>query len=157
FHPIVVFRPEVRMGQDEMIRLVGGGSAHVSFEGIELRLDLPDDLPANGWSLLSMGTGQSLDLSDCVLTVADGDANNPPLHDQVAMIGVNRLRAGEIMTMADSQIAMGQQARINLDRCIARGEANLVSLTDETPLTIRWNQGLLVTPHHLLETGGSAT
>jgi len=72
------------------------------------------------------------------------------------MISVNRRRAGELMTMADSQIAMGQQARINLERCIARGEANLVSLTDETPLTIRWNQGLLVTPHHLLETGGSS-
>ena len=40
---------------------------------------------------------------------------------------------------------------------LLRGEANLVCLTDETPLTIRWNQGLLVTSQHLLETGGSAT
>jgi len=61
------------------------------------------------------------------------------------------------MTMTDPQLAMGQQARIDLQRTIARGEAALVSMTDETPLTIRWNQGLLVTSKHLIETGGSAT
>jgi hypothetical protein len=157
FHPVVLFQPAVSMEHDEMISLVGGSSAHITFEGLELRLNLPADLPQNGWSLLSMGTGQSLDLTECVLTVADGNADNPPIHDHVAMIAVNRRRAGDMMTMADSQIAMGQQARINLDRCIARGEASLVGLTDETPLTIRWKQGLLVTPYHLLETGGSAS
>jgi hypothetical protein len=102
-----------------------------------------------------MSTGQSLDFTECVLTVADGEMTRPAIHDQVAMIAVERRRAGDVMTMADPQVAMGQQARINLDRCIARGEASFVSLTDETPLTIRWNQGLLVTSQHLLETGGS--
>jgi hypothetical protein len=110
-----------------------------------------------GGSLFSRGTGQALDLTYCILTVAVGDADNPPIHDHVAMVAVNRRRAGEMMNMADSQIAMGQQARISLDRCIARGEASLVGLIDETPLTIRWKQGLLVTPYHLLDTGGSAT
>jgi serine/threonine-protein kinase len=156
FHPIIVFQPEVGMGADEMIHLAGGATAHVGFEGVELRLNLPEDLPANGWALLSISTGQSIDLTECVLTVADGGMNRPSIHDQVAMIAVERRRAGE-MTMADPLVAMGQQARINLDRCIARGEASLVCLTDETPLTIRWNQGLLVTSQHLLETGGSAT
>ena len=66
-------------------------------------------------------------------------------------------RPGDTMTMTDSQLAMGQQAKIGLERTIARGAASLVNLTDETPLTIRWNQGLLVTSKHLLETGGSAT
>jgi serine/threonine protein kinase len=157
YNPILVFQPQVGMGSDEMIHLAGGGTAHVSFEGVELRLDLPADLPADGWALLSISTGQSIDLTECVLTVADGGMNQPSIHDQVAMIAVERRRAGDMMTMADPQVAMGQQARINLDRCIARGEASLVSLTDETPLTIRWNQGLLVTSQHLLETGGSAT
>jgi serine/threonine protein kinase len=156
YHPIIVFQPQVGMGADEMIHLAGGGTAHVSFEGIELRLELPADLPADGWALLSINTGQSIDLTECVLTVADGEMNRPSIHDQVAMIAVERRRAGE-MTMADPLVAMGQQARINLERCIARGEASFVSLTDETPLTIRWNQGLLVTSQHLLETGGSAT
>ncbi|HEY2414847.1 MAG TPA: hypothetical protein VGI40_21560, partial [Pirellulaceae bacterium] len=157
YRPSIVFQPQVGMASDEMIHLAGGGTAHISFEGVELRLDLPADLPADGWALLSISTGQSIDLTECVLTVADGGMNQPSIHDQVAMIAVERRRAGDMMPMADPQVAMGQQARINLDRCIARGEASLVSLTDETPLTIRWNQGLLVTSQHLLETGGSAT
>jgi hypothetical protein len=157
FRPIVVFQPEVGMSKDEMISLLGGISAHIAFDGIELRLMLPADLPADGWSLLSMSTGQSLDLNNCVLTVSDGDQDNPPIHDQVAMIAVNRRRAGDSMGMGDPQVAMGQQARITLERCIARGEASLVCLTDETPLTIRWNQGLLVTSQHLLTTSGSAS
>jgi len=157
YYPIILFQPEVNMGSDEMIHLAGGGTAHIGFEGVELRMNLPADLPADGWALLSMSTGQSIDLTECILTVADGEMNRPAIHDQVAMIAVERRRAGEMPTMADPQVAMGQQARINLDRCIARGEASLVCLTDETPLTIRWNQGLLVTSQHLLETGGSAT
>ncbi len=157
YRPVLVFQPQVQSGDDVMIRLAGGSSSQIGFEGVELRLELPADLPANGWSLFSMSTGQSLDLTECVLTVVDGDADNPSIHDQVSMINVNRRRTGDMITMADAQVAMGQQARINLDRCIARGEASVVWLSDETPLTIRWNQGLLVTTQHLLVTSGSAT
>src|SRR5439155_11688682 len=122
-----------------------------------LRLELPAELLADGWSLLALGTAQSLDLTECVLTVNDGDVARSSDHDQVSMIAVQRRRPGDAMTMTDPQLAMGQQARVDLQRTIARGEATLVGLTDETPLTIRWNQGLLVTSKHLIETGGSAT
>jgi serine/threonine protein kinase len=157
YRPVLVFQPQVQSGDDVMIRLAGGSSSHVGFEGVELRLELPADLPADGWSLFAMSTGQSLDLTECVLTVVDGDADTPSIHDQVSMIAVNRRRTGDMITMADAQVAMGQQARINLDRCIARGEASVVWLSDETPLTVRWNQGLLVTTQHLLVTSGSAS
>jgi serine/threonine-protein kinase len=157
FRPQIVFRPEVGMGELCMIRLAGGSSAHLQCEGIDLRLELPLDAPADGWSLFGLGTGQSLDLTSCILTVQDGDSGHLPIHEAVAFITVQRRRANDAMTMADSQLAMGQQAQINLERTIARGEASLISLTEETPLTIRWNQGLLITPQHLIETGGSAT
>jgi hypothetical protein len=140
-----------------MIRLAGGSFTHLTIERVDLRLELPADSPADGWALLAMGTGQSLDLTECVLTVQDGDEDQFPIHDQVAMIAVQRRRPGEAMSMTDPQLAMGQQAKIGLERCIARGEASLVALTDETPLTVRWNQGLLVTSKHLIETGGTAT
>jgi hypothetical protein len=103
-----------------------------------------------------MNTGQSLDLTSCVLTVQNGDFDRSLIHDQVAMVSVQRRRPTETMTMTDPQLAMGQQAKINLDRCIVRGEASLVALTDETPLTVRWNQGLLATSKHLIETEGTA-
>jgi eukaryotic-like serine/threonine-protein kinase len=157
YRPIVLFRPQVRMGDQQMIRLAGGSVAHLVFEGVELRLELPTDLPADGWSLFAMSTGQSLDLNDCVLTIQDGDSEHPAIHDQVSFINVQRRRPGDTMTMTDSQLAMGQQAKIGLERTMVRGAASLVNLTDETPLTVRWNQGLLVTSKHLLETGGSAS
>ena len=153
---MIVFRPLTTATERHMIRLASGSSAHLALEGIELRLELEEDLLADGWSLLAISTGQSLNLSRCVLTVKDGDLAHPPIHDQVSMIAVQRRRLSDTMTMPDSQLAMGQPARIDLEHSIARGEASLVSLTDETPLTIRWNQGLLVTTQHLIETGGSA-
>ncbi len=157
YRPVIVFRPESTATDHHMIRLAGGSSAHVAFEGIELRLELSEDLLADGWSLLALGTGQSLDLAECVLTVSDGDVTRSSDHDQVSMIAVQRRRPGDVMTMADPQLAMGQQARVDLQRTFARGEAALLGMTDETPLTVRWNQGLLVTSKHLIETGGSAT
>jgi hypothetical protein len=140
-----------------MIRLTGGSSAHAGFDGVELRMELPSDLPADGWAMIGMSTGQSLDLTGCVLTVQDGDEDQLPIHDQVSMIAVQRRRPSETMAVADMQLAMGQQARIGLERTIARGEASLVGMTDETPLTIRWSQGLLVTSRRLIETGGSGS
>lgn len=156
YQPVVVFRPLTTAIDRHMIQLAAGGSAHLALEGVELRMELDDELLADGWSLLAISTGQSVDLSQCVLTVKDGDLEHPSIHDQVSMIAVHRRRPSETMTMSESQLAMGQPARIDLERTIARGEASLVSLTDETPLTIRWNQGLLVTSQHLIETGGSA-
>jgi eukaryotic-like serine/threonine-protein kinase len=156
YRPQIVFRPQSTATDRHMIRLGGGTAAHLAFEGIELRLEVPEDLLADGWSLLALGTAQSLDLTECVLTVSDGDMARSSDHDQVSMIAVQRRRPGDAMTMTDPQLAMGQQARVDLQRTIARGAATLVSMTDETPLTIRWNQGLLVTSKHLIETGGSA-
>jgi hypothetical protein len=157
YQPVIAFRPQVGLSSRQMIRLTGGASAHVEFIGVELRLELPADPPSDGWALFSMSTGQSLQFDRCILTVADGDADQLPVHEQVAMIAVQRRRAGDAMSMSDPQLAMGQQARVTLQRSIARGEADLVSLTDETPLTIRWNQGLLVTSKHFIETGGSSS
>jgi eukaryotic-like serine/threonine-protein kinase len=156
-HPVLVFRPELGMGSRQMIRLAGASSANIEFAGLELRLDLPLDPPADGWSLIAMNSGQSLTFHDCILTVKDGNSEQLPIHEQVAMISIQRRRPADTMLMGDAHLAMGQQARVTLERTIARGEANLVSMTDETPLTIRWVQGLLVTSKHLIETGGSSS
>jgi hypothetical protein len=138
-----------------MIRLAGGGATRFSLHGLELRLELPAE-PASGWSLVAMSTGQALEVTDAVLTVEDGDGQRPPLHDEVAFVRLEPRRASDLMASMDPQLAMGQSASIQLERTLARGEATLVVMNDETPLSLRWNQGLLVTSRRLLETGGSA-
>ncbi|MDX1948349.1 MAG: protein kinase [Pirellulaceae bacterium] len=154
--PILVFRPQLAglAGDRPMIRLAGGPTSRLSVQGIELRLELPAD-PSFGWSLFSLATGQTLELSDCALTVQDGSATTPPMHDQVAMIAVHPRRASDTMTM-DMSPAMAAGATISLERCLARGEATFLSLAEDVPLSVRWNQGLLVTPRRLLETTGSS-
>ena len=155
YRPIVVFRPALTGLEPDwqMIRMAGGSSSRLAIEGVELRLELPAE-PASassGWSLVSMQTGQTLELSDCVLTVQ----NAGEIHDRVAMITVQSRRASDTMSMPEVQPSMAPSTTLSLHQCIARGEATFVSLTEESPLTIHWNQGLLVTPRRLIETGGS--
>jgi hypothetical protein len=72
------------------------------------------------------------------------------------MIGVQPRLMNDAMTM-EPAAAMGSGTTIVLDRTIARGEATMISLSEDVPLKLRWNQGLLVTPRRLLETTGSST
>jgi serine/threonine-protein kinase len=150
--PVVVFQPSA--AERQMIRLAGSSTARLKAQGIEFRLELPQEV-SSGWALVALNTGQTLELFDCVLTVQDGDRNQAPQHDQVAMIAVQRRRAADTMSMPDPQMAMAQSATIQMERCIARGEATLVSMADETPLSLSWTQGLLATSRRLIETGGS--
>jgi protein kinase-like protein len=154
FKPILVFQPSP--SERQMIRLSGAGSSRLSIQGVELRLELPPE-PAQGWSLIAMSAGQGLDLMDCVLTVQDGDRDRAPMHEQVAVVSVQPRRGSDMMTMTDPQPAMTQSATINLAQCVVRGEATFIVMTDETPLTLHWTQGLLVLSRRLIETGGSAT
>ncbi len=150
--PIVVFQPSAT--ERQMIRLSGSSTSRLKAQGIEFRLELPEEV-SSGWALVAINTGQSLEMYDCVLTVQDGDRDRGPIQDQAAMIAVQRRRGADTMTMADPQVAMGQPAQIVMEGCIARGEATLVSMADETPLDLMWTQGLLATTRRLIETGGS--
>jgi hypothetical protein len=154
FHPVVVFQPQLTTLDPvrEMIRVVGGSTSRLTIHGVELRMELPS-VPSYGWSLFAIQTGQTLELSDCVLTVL----NDQERHSQVAMIDVRSRRPSETMTMADPQPSMASPTRLSLDRCIARGAAAVVGMNEETPLAMRWNQGLIVTPWSLVATGGSVT
>jgi eukaryotic-like serine/threonine-protein kinase len=156
FRPEIVFQPEVSLSgaSQEMIRLTGSPGNRLTIQETALTLRLPDD-PASGWSLLSLQVGQTLELRDAVLTVQDGDEQTPPRHDQVAMIAVRPRPMSDTMTM-DPMAAMSLNTGIVLERTIARGEATFIRLSEDVPLELRWNQGLLITPKRLLETTGSS-
>jgi serine/threonine-protein kinase len=60
-----------------------------------------------------------------------------------------------MMKMMDDMMAMLPSITVRLTNCVARGEATFLMAAEERPLNLAWNQGLLVTPQRLLETGGS--
>jgi serine/threonine-protein kinase len=156
YHPIVVFRPELSSLEPvlEMIRLAGGSTSRLLIQGAELRMELPtDSLSSGGWALVMIQTGQFLELADCVLTVQNVNER----HSQVAMIDVRARRPSDTMTMGEPQPAMASPTRVSLDRCIARGAASVIGMSEETSLDVRWNQGLIVTPWQFITTGGSTS
>ncbi len=156
YRPTVVFRPPVAPleSQRQMIRLSGGPASRLTLLGVDLRLELPPE-SAYGWSLVALRPGQTLELSDNILTVQDGDATRPAVHQQVAMIAIQPRLMAETVQM-EPVAGMAAGTTISLDRTIARGAATLVSMSEDSSLSLRWTQGLLVTPKRLLETTGSA-
>ena len=156
YRPTVVFRPPVASleSQRQMIRLTSGPASRLTLLGVDLRLELPPE-SAYGWSLLALRPGQTLELADNILTVQDGDATRPAVHQQVTMIAIQPRMMAETMQM-EPVAGMAAGTTIAIDRTIARGAATLVSMSEDSSLSLRWTQGLLVTPKRLLETTGSA-
>ena len=156
FRPVIVFRPPLFPPDTDrqMIRLNGGGRSQIAFRGVELRLELPEE-PSSGWSLLALHQLQSLELTDSVLTVkCPGGTEGIVGYEPVAMLALQPYRPAEMMKMTDDMMAMLPSINVRLTNCIARGEATFMTAVEERPLTIVWNQGLLVTPRRMIDTGG---
>ena len=154
-HPRVVFRPELSSvaEQRQMMRLLGGAS-RLSLQDLDLRLELPAE-PSSGWALFAIHQGQSLEFSNCVLTVVDQGANGAPQHDQVCVVQLQTRRLTEMMKMEDDMAMMISPAGIDLSHCLVRGEATFLSIPEELPVKLNWDEGLFISSKRFLETGGA--
>ena len=152
--PRIVFRPELStvVDQRQMIRLLGG-SSRLTLQDIELRLELPAE-PSFGWTMFAVHQGQSLDLSNCIVTVVDHSAAGTPVHDQVSVVQLQTRRLAEMMKMEDD-MAMIAATAINLSNSFVRGEATFLSVPEELPVRLDWDEGLFVSSKRLVETGGT--
>ena len=159
--PVLVFQPEqfATERDKQMIRLIGGRDSVVEFRGIELRLELPSTPSSglSGWSLLAIHRMQRLSLANCVLTVVDAAGTaGTPVHQNVAMLAFQPRPVAEMMKMMEDMNAMVKATEVSLTNCVARGEATVLAIPDESPLRMTWTNGLLVTPFRLIETGGTS-
>ncbi|MCE9526874.1 MAG: serine/threonine protein kinase [Planctomycetales bacterium] len=154
--PVIVFRPELKGAETDkqMIRLKCGSAGKVTFQGVELRMELPAE-PSFGWSLFAIYQMQSLNLADCILTIKDAGSSGAPIQTQVAFFALQPRRIADAMKMMEDDMRMIPAMGVNLDRCIARGEATFLMASEESPLKVVWRQGLLVTTQRLIETEGS--
>jgi predicted Ser/Thr protein kinase len=154
--PRVIFRPDVApvTEQPPMIRLLGG-SSRLSLSNMDIRLELPAE-PSSGWALFGIYQGQILDLNECVVTVVDQDATGSPQHAQVSVVQLQTRQLAEMMKM-DDEMTMVVPARITLSHCLVRGEATFLSMHEELPVQLEWDEGLFISSKRLIETGGAAT
>jgi hypothetical protein len=152
YQPHVIFKPEGATSslENPMIE-VSGGVLHL--EGLRLTLALPENA-ANSWSLFRLGRPQAIELRDCALTIRRPQATSYlPFRDQVAFFDLNPPMVSE--TMQKDQMAATLPVQIQLDRCLARGEASLLRAQRAMPISLRMNDSLLATSERLLEMGGA--
>ncbi|MEX2176942.1 MAG: serine/threonine-protein kinase [Pirellulaceae bacterium] len=157
YRPVIVFQPPpfATDSDHQMIRLSGGSRSQITFRGVELRLELPSE-PSSNWSLFALYQLQSLEFVDTVLTVkCPGGTQGVVGYEPVAMLALQPFRQAEMMKMTDDMMAMQPSINVRLTNCIARGEATFLRAVEDRPLNVVWNQGLLVTPLRLLESGGT--
>lgn len=152
--PRIVFRPELStvVDQRQMIRLLGS-SSRLSLQDLDMRLELPAE-PSFGWTMFAVHQGQSLDISRCVVTVVDQGSNGAAVHDQVSVVQLQTRRLAEMMKMEDD-MAMIAATSIYLSECFVRGETTFLSVPEELPVRLEWDQGLFISSKRLIETGGT--
>ena len=152
--PRIIFRPAVSgvAEQRQMLRLLGG-SSRLSLSDLDIRLELPAE-PSSGWTLFGIHQGQTLDLTNCVLTVVDQGATGAPQHDQVSVVQLQTRHLAEMMKM-DDDMAMIVPAGIALSQCLVRGEATFLSVPEELPVQLEWDDGLFISSKRFIETGGA--
>ena len=155
FQPVLVFRPleidPIKYPRD-MFNLAGG---ELALDGVALELDVPRGVPADSWSLFKIGAGERVTLEGCSLTIRNASDQQTAHHPEVAFFRLVP-SAGIEMAVADAAAQNGTapRARIELQNCLARGEAVFLRAEDPQPIDVVWRNGLLATTERFLVADG---
>jgi serine/threonine-protein kinase len=155
FRPVIVFRPTQVDVSDPgkshfaMITLRGG---KVQLNGIHIQMDLDSELVAERWSMFQIHGVEHFQLADCSLTIRNSPDKAPGSHhSDVSFFDVLATAGGGEMMPDGTQPQ--KIIPIELNRCIARGEAVFLSAREPQPLKLWWKDGFLATTEQLLVAG----
>lgn len=155
YRPVIVFRPDnpdpIRYPHS-MLSVIGG---QLTLRNVAIELDVPRDVPAENWSLFEILGAESVRLRNCWLTIQNAGEQPGDYHQDVAFFRLRQAPGAELAA-ADS-LAVPAPAGIELDDCVARGEAVFLRTEGVQPLRLSWTNGLLVTSQYLLWADGSPT
>lgn len=155
FRPVLVFRP-TRAGPIGFARsMVTVSGGRLSLLNIGLEFDVPRDGAAEGWSLFETQRAEELRLEDCTLTIRNATDQGERLHPNVTFFQV-RAAPGADATMKMPEPAAIHPVELNLQNCIARGEAVFVRSPDAQPIDLQWDNGFLATTDQLFVADGSS-
>jgi serine/threonine-protein kinase len=156
FRPVIVFRP----GQ---LGLAGFGRSMITVTGgrltllnVGLVLDISRDTAAEGWALFETRQAEQLRFEGCSLTIRNPGAGGNGFHDNVAFFAIKAAPGVDTM-MKNPEAPPVHPLNLDLQNCIARGEAVFVHSTDAQPVALDWDNGLLATSDSLLLAEGSST
>lgn len=154
YRPVVVFRPDdpdpVRYPHS-MFSILGG---QLTMINVCLQLEVPRDLPAEDWSLVEVLGGESVRLKNCWLSISNAGDQGGDYHQDVAFVRLKSAPGAELA--AGARAAPLTPVAIELDNCVARGEAVFLRAEGLQPLSLTWGNGLLATSQFLLSADGEA-
>jgi serine/threonine protein kinase len=152
FRPVVVFRPtesDPIKHPRSMFTLTAG---RLTMIDAAVELDVPRDVAADKWSLIETCGGQTVRLERCALAVRNASEPWRSYHPDVAFVRARP--APDADATLGTVSAATPLATIELADCVARGEASLLSVEELQPVSLSWDNGLLVTSEPLLAAGG---
>jgi hypothetical protein len=152
YRPVLTFRPDdpdpVHYPHS-MLSIIGG---QLTLRNLAVELDIPRDLPAENWSLFEILGGESVRLRNCWLTIRNAGEQAGDYHQDVAFLRLRQAPGAEL-NAGGSTTAL-PPADIELDDCVARGEAVFLRTEGLQPVRLNWANGLLVTSQYLLWADG---
>ncbi|MBI3838145.1 MAG: protein kinase [Planctomycetia bacterium] len=151
YQPVVVFRPEPDPVKFPPSMLsIAGGQLNVS--NVHWELDLPRDVPAD-WALFETRRADLVRFEKCTFTVRNASLGQTAYHAGVAFFDIKAPPGTNVMAM-DPNVMEDQIVTIELQHCIARGEAAFVRSNELQAFRLTWDNGLLATSERLLVAAG---
>lgn len=152
FEPVVLFRPEPvdpALYPPGMITVAGG---QLMVKDVHWELELPRNVPAD-WSMFESRRSDLLQFLGCTFTIRNASLGQTAYHSGVAFFDIKAPPGAGTMAM-DPGAADDQVVAIELQHCVARGEATFVRNNDLQAARVHWDDGLLVTSDRLLSAAG---
>jgi len=152
YNPSIVFRAgqlDPLDGRRAMISVIGG---QLELIDVDLDFDVTRDATAESWTLFDVQRVDQLRLERCWLTIRNASDQLGAYHPQVAFFDLRAADAGESVFSGVSPFENQPRAlRIELEQCVARGEATFIRYRTPQPLELTWDHGLLATTERLLD------
>lgn len=150
--PVLVFRPssEIPDGERGMISVSGG---RVTVVDVALEVELDGDSPRTGISLFELRAAEGIVLRNCSLSVRDLAWDRSSVV-RAAMMTLASPFATSAMPPSDADDVVDPTV-IELENCLARGEATFLASPDLWPFSLSWDNGLVALSGRLLEAQGA--
>jgi hypothetical protein len=152
YHPVIVFRPKEMPISDwqPMISIVGG---QLMLLNVAVEFDVPRNLQPLGWAMFEMQRPELVRLERCWLTIRNANEQRMAMHADVAFFDIKAPPDSNVMAM-NTTASADPVVAIQLEDCVARGEATLLRTLQSQPVSLAWTNGLLATSERLLRAAG---
>lgn len=153
--PIVRFRPTEVDPLKHPRQMIKVASGRLTMVNLAFELDLSLVMPAEGWSLFELQQAELVRFERCSLTIRNTSERGGPQHADVAFVIMNPPPGAVSMEMMSDPLPP-IAAVIELQNCVARGDATFLRVDDLQPVSLVWENGFLATNQRLLAADGGS-